>query len=91
MFHNLLQALSGRPPFEGEYRFVEEVRLVEAPRPRNARVEKLILGCWLAIAAKCGLVVWLVDRYQMPFDPLWVNAPTVGCALVCTGLYFWHD
>lgn len=91
MFHNLLQAISGRAPLESEWRFVEEVRLVEHARVRNRRVEKLILGCWVAIAGKCGLVIWLVDKYHMPFDPLWVNAPTVGCALVCTALYFWHE
>lgn len=91
MFHNLLQAVSGRPAPEGSCRFVEEVRRVDQVRARPSRVERLILGCWLAIAGKCALVVWLVDKYHMTFNPLWVNAPTVGCALICTALYFWHD
>ncbi|ACB74115.1 hypothetical protein [Opitutus terrae] len=91
MFHNLLQAVSGRPPPESSCRFIEEVRLVEQIRAPHPGVEKLILGCWLAIAGKCALVVWLIDKYHMGFSPLWVNAPTVGCGLICTALYFLHD
>jgi hypothetical protein len=85
---NLLQLLSRRAPAEYHRGFVEEVRLVEHLPPRNARVEKLLLVCWLLIAVKCALVIWLVGKYNKKFDPLWVNAPTVLCGLLCTAVYF---
>ena len=77
MFANFLQLITGRPPTEHEQGFVEEVHLVNHARPRNRRAEKLFLVCWLLIAVKCFLVVWLVDKYHMNFSPLWVNGPTV--------------
>jgi hypothetical protein len=91
MFANLVQLITGRPPAEHESGFVEEVRLVEHRRPRNPRAEKLFLICWLLIAVKCALVVWLVDKYDMKFNALWVNAPTVAFALLCTAVYFFRD
>lgn len=91
MIPNLLQLLGRRPPAEFPRGFVEEVRLVEHLPRRNPRVEKLLLVCWLLIAVKCALVVWLVGKYHMNFDPLWVNAPTVMCGLLCTGVYFWRE
>lgn len=91
MFPHLVRVISLRPPPEYDRGFVEEVRLVEFVRARNARVAKLILVCWLLIALKCEAVIWLVDRYHMKFSPLWVNAPTVCFALMCTAIYFWRD
>lgn len=91
MIPNLLQLITRRPPSDYDRGFVEEVRLIESVPPRNPRVEKLILVCWLLIAVKCWLVVWLVDKYHMKLDPLWVNAPTVAFALMCTAVYFWRD
>ena len=91
MFANFLQLITGRPPAEHDRGFVEEVRLVEHARARNPRAEKLFLICWLLISAKCGLVIWLVDKYDMKFNALWVNAPTVCFALLCTAVYFFRD
>lgn len=88
MLHNLLQAVAGRPMRDSDLLFVREVRLADCARTRRRRVERVILLGWLMIAAKCGLVAWAVHKYQMPFDPLWVNAPTVLLALICTSLYF---
>lgn len=90
MFANFLQLMTRRPPSEGRG-FVEEVRLVDHLRRRNPRAERLFLLFWLLIAGKCALVVWLVEKYRMPLDPLWVNAPTVAFALLCTGVYFFRD
>ena len=53
------------------------------------RVETLISLCWALIAAKCFVVVWLVNHYHMPFNPLWVVAPTVTFAFVATAAYYW--
>ena len=91
MFANLLQLLTRRSPTDHDTSFVEEVRLVDHLPPRNPRLEKLILICWVLIAAKCYLVVWLVTKYHMKLNPLWVNAPTVAFALMCTAVYFWRD
>ncbi len=91
MFPKLLKLLHRSLPAETGRGFVEEVRLVEAMPPRNLRVEKLILVCWIAIAVKCWLVVWLVGKYHMNFSPLWVTAPTIIFALMCTAAYFFRE
>lgn len=91
MISTLLQLITRRPPADYDRNFVEEVRLLEHRQRRNPRVEKLIFICWLLIAGKCALVVWLVERYHMNFSPLWVNAPTIFFALMCTAAYFWRE
>lgn len=91
MFARFMQRIAARPPPDDPLGFVEEIRVVHLSRGRGPRVEKLLLCCWLAIAAKCALVVWLVGKYQMAFSPLWVNAPTVFFGLTCTVLCFRRD
>ena len=88
MSPRLVRTITRHPPPAIDRGFVEEVRLVQYIRQRDARVAWLLFACWLLIAAKCSVVVWLVAKYRMPFSPLWVNAPTVGCALLCTAIYF---
>jgi hypothetical protein len=56
----------------------------------DRRYEHIIQICWGLIAAKSVLVVWLVQRYAMPFHPLWVIGPTVGLAAVATALFYLH-
>lgn len=91
MFANFLDLLTRRPPTDYRGGFVEAVTFVD-PRPlRNPRVERIILLCWLLIAGKCWLVTWLVEKYHMKFDALWVNVPTVIFALMCTAAYFLHE
>lgn len=89
MFANLIQLITGRPPPPGDYdlAFVKEVTVRLKPR-RNPRIERIILVGWVLIAAKCWLMTWLIDRYQVPVDPLWVVAPTVAFALLCTAVYY---
>ena len=91
MIPNLLQLITRQPPPDYAREFVEEVRLAEYLPARNPRVEKFILICWLLIAGKCWMVSWLVAKYHMGLNPLWVNAPTVTFALLCTAMYFWRD
>jgi hypothetical protein len=88
MFPHLVRLVTNRPPPDYDRGFVEEVRLVEPARARNRRAAILIFVCWLLIAAKCALVFWLVDKYHMKFSALWVNAPTICFALLCTFVYF---
>jgi hypothetical protein len=91
MFPNFLQLSARRPPSSDYDRgFVEEVRLADEVPKHNPRIEKIILVCWILIAAKCGLAIWLIDKYHMNFSSLWVTAPTVAFALMCTVAYFWH-
>lgn len=91
MFANLIQIITRRPPSDHGRAFVEEVRLVDHVIPRNPRVERLILVCWFLIVGKCALVIWLIGKYHMKLNPLWVNGPTVFFALMCTAAYFWRE
>jgi len=88
MFPNLVQLVTRRPLPGYDRGFVEEVRIVPKVRARHPRVEKLLLACWLLIAGKCTLVIWLINKYHMAFSPWWVNGPTVAFALMCTAIYF---
>lgn len=90
MIANLVQLLSGRPSPELEHRaFVREVG-VRQREPRSGRVERLILICWLLIAVKHVAVLWAVAHYPVPFNALWVNAPTWLLGVLATGLYYWR-
>ena len=87
MFANLLQLISRRPPPDYDRGFVQSVNV--APRRlRSRRTQWLLLGGWLLIAAKSWLVVWAVEYYRVPVNPLWVIVPTVIFAAVCTVVYF---
>jgi len=90
MFANLHRLISRRPPPDYDRAFVETVR-VTSPTLRHRRIERLILLAWLVIAAKCWLVLWAVEKYHVPVNPLWVIAPTIAFALLCTAVYFWRD
>jgi uncharacterized membrane protein YgcG len=87
MFANLLQLISRRAPPDYERGFVKEVQ-VKNPIPRNRRLERLILACWVLIALKSAVVVWAVRHYHVPFSPLWVIAPTVVFAILGTWVYW---
>jgi hypothetical protein len=87
VFHNLLHLVTRRPPIGYDAGFVEEVRLVDHLPRRNRRAERLFIVCWVLIAVKCVVVTWLVAHYRMGFSPLWVTAPTVVFAVVCTAVY----
>jgi len=62
----------------------------EERRARHRRrVETLIYFCWGLIVLKSFVVVWAVNHYAMPFNPLWVIGPTVTFAFLATSLYYW--
>jgi len=86
MFPNFFSS-SRRPAPEYERSFVREVT-VKAPPPRNRRLEALIVLGWVLIALKSVVVVWAVRHYRIPFNPLWVIAPTVAFALLITYVYW---
>lgn len=88
MFANFLQLIAGRPPLpDPRGGFVQEVR-VRAHTPRNPRVERLILICWLLIAVKHIAVIWAVGHYAVPLHQLWINFPTWLLGLLATAVYF---
>jgi len=90
MFANLLQLITRRTPPDYERSFVQEVRIKERA-PRNRRIERLILVCWVLILAKSFLVIWVVDKYHLNFNANWIIVPTVIAALLCTAVYFLRD
>jgi hypothetical protein len=90
MFANLLRLISGPPPPTYENAFVEEVTVTQKT-PRNRRVEQLLIIGWVLIAIKSVLVVWAIHRWHVPFNPLWVIAPTVMFAALCTAIYLWRE
>jgi hypothetical protein len=47
-------------------------------------------AAWLVIAAKCSLVWWAMVRWNLPFHPLWIVAPTVVFAMLATTLWLMH-
>jgi hypothetical protein len=90
MFPDFVRLINRRPPADYEKDFVREVRVHDKPA-RNRKVERLILICWAIILLKCVAVVWLFDRYHVPVKPLWVIAPTVIFAALCTAVYLLRD
>lgn len=90
MFANLVQLITHRTPPEFEGSFVQGIRVKERP-PRNLRIERLILACWVLILAKSFLVIWLVDKYHLGFNANWIIVPTVIAASLCTAVYFLRD
>jgi len=90
MFANLLQLITRRTPSDYERNFVREVR-VRQRSPRNPKIERLFLWCWVIILVKSFLVLWVVHKYHMSFSANWIIIPTVVAALVCTAAYFWRD
>jgi hypothetical protein len=90
MFADFVRLISRRPPVEYERGFVRAVRVSDRP-PRNRRVERVIAACWAVIVLKSVAVVWLFDHYRVPVSPLWVIAPTVVFAALCTLVYLLRD
>ena len=88
VFANLFSLLSNKP---GSYEraFVEEIR--EPKSPRNRKVERRLLACWVIILFKSYFILWLFSRYKIPINPLWVIAPTVVFACLITAVYFLRD
>jgi hypothetical protein len=89
MFANLIQLITGRPPPPEVERtaFVKEVR-IHHRQPRNKRVERFILICWILIAVKHVLIIWACRQYPVPFHQLWVNFPTWLLGVLATGIYY---
>lgn len=90
MLADLFQFRAPRHPADYEHAFVEDVKVTRRV-PRDARLERLILVCWVLIAVKHVLVIWAVHHYHVPFHQLWVNAPTWAAGVAATLAYYWRD
>lgn len=86
MLPNFFQLFSGKPAPHYEESFVHEVN-VTRKRLRNPRSERLLWIGWFLIAIKSALVWWACAHYPVPFHPLWIIAPTVAFATLCTAIY----
>jgi hypothetical protein len=89
MFANLFQLITGRGPTPEieRHAFVEEVR-VHRDEPRSQKVEILMLVCWVLIAIKHVLIIWVCRQYPVPFHQLWVNFPTWLLGALATAIYY---
>ena len=89
MFANLIQLITGRPasPDLERHAFVAEVK-VRRTEPRNRKVERMIFVCWVLIAIKHVLIIWVCRHYPVPFHQLWVNFPTWLLGALATGIYY---
>jgi hypothetical protein len=90
MFADFVRLINRRPPVDYERGFVRSVS-VSGRSPRNRRLERLFAVCWVLIIIKSFAVVWLFDRYHVPVNPLWVIAPTLIFASLCTVIYLLRD
>lgn len=90
MIPTLVQLFTGRSAAAVDRNaFVREVN-VRRSEPRSAKVERLILVCWVLIALKHVAIIWAVQRYPVPFHQLWVNFPTWLLGVLATGIYYWR-
>jgi hypothetical protein len=87
MFANLLQLLTRRDPEGYDFAFVKDVRKPVVPEARSRRLEVVLAACWVLIGLKAWGVTALIQRYQVPLDPWWINAPTVAAGAICTLIY----
>jgi hypothetical protein len=90
MFADLVRLINRRPPFDYERGFVRAVK-VSSKAPRNRRVERILGLGWVLIVVKSFAVFWLFDRYHVPVNALWVVAPTIIFAALCTAVYLLRD
>jgi hypothetical protein len=90
MFADFVRLINRRSSTDYERGFVQSVSVREKP-PRNRRLERLFAICWVIIVLKSFAVIWLFDHYHVPINALWVIAPTVIFAALCTVVYLLRD
>jgi hypothetical protein len=90
MFADLVRLINRRTSADYERGFVRDVR-VRRKAPRNPKVERLFAICWVVILIKSFVVIWLFDRYHVPVNALWVIAPTIVFAALCSAVYLLRD
>lgn len=51
----------------------------------------IVAVAWIVIVAKCAVVWWAINRWNVPVHPLWVVGPTLATAAFATLLWVTHD
>ena len=46
---------------------------------------------WLIILAKCVLVSWAINHWQVPFNAAWIVGPTIAFAALASGIWLTHQ
>lgn len=87
MLVNLLRSLFPPAPADYDRAFVKAV-VVKSRRPARRASPLVLLLWWVAIALKCWAVVCAIAYFKVPVNPLWVTAPTVALAGLCTALFY---
>ena len=87
MLVNFLRSLFPPSPAGYDRAFVKAVE-VKSRRPARRVSPLVLLLWWIAIALKCWAVVWAITYFKVPVNPLWVTAPTVAFAGLCTALFY---
>jgi hypothetical protein len=65
---------------------------ISAHIPHSPRSTRIVMGVgWVLIAVKCAAVSYAVDRWHMPFRPVWIIGPTLVFAALATVLWLTHD
>ena len=62
------------------------IDLAQYPR----RVRWIMAVLWAVIVAKCFFVWWAIGRWEVPFHPLWIVAPTIIFAGLASILWLTH-
>ncbi len=60
---------------------------MSTPARSIARTPLVVTFAWLLILAKCILVTWAVQHWQVPIHPGWIVWPTVAFGALATCLW----
>jgi hypothetical protein len=55
------------------------------------RTRLIIIVGWMLILAKCVLVTWAIQHWQMPIAPGWLIWPTIACGMLATWVWLMHS
>lgn len=67
------------------FKFVESVRVRETPEPVRIKWKHLVLTVfWFLVIVKCLLAHWAIVHWEMPVASIYVWAPTLFAAAICT-------
>ena len=56
----------------------------------SSRSRWFMAVAWMVILVKCLLAWWAIDRWQVPFHPVWIIGPTLVFAALASLLWMTH-
>lgn len=57
----------------------------------SAWMRWFLVGAWVLILAKCAVVAWAIERWNVPIHPAAIIVPTLLIAAVATALWLADD